>query len=201
MQTHRKPINLLSNLFKDETVLCVASGPSIDTDDIEYAKHRCRTIVINDNYQLAPWADVLYACDLKWWDWHNGCPDFIGMKFTQDRTAAQKYRLNYIKGVPLPGLSDSFDELHTGSNSGYQAINLAHLLGAKRILLTGYDMKFSSNGASHWFGDHPDGVRSCYERFIKCFETIDQERVEIINCTRDTDLTCFPQMTLQEALQ
>ena len=183
-----------------DTVLCVASGPSLDTDDIDYAKGRCRVIAINDNYQTAPFADILYACDLKWWDWHKGAPEFAGLKYSMDKKVVQKYDVNYIEGKGGIGLSSSSEFIHTGSNSGFQAINLAYLLGARRVLLTGYDMKFAATGAAHWFGDHPDKVRSGYARFIDAFKQIDQANIEIINCTRDTALKCFPQMTIQEAI-
>lgn len=199
-QKHQKR-NLLNRIFEGDTVLCVASGTSLDTDDIAYAKDKCRVIVINDNYKIAPWADMLYACDLKWWVWHEGVQAFEGIKYTQDEKASKKFGLNYIKGTTGIGLSDSPEQIHTGSNSGFQAINLAYLLGAKRILLTGYDMKIGDDGASHWFGDHPDQVRSYYDRWLPMFDQVAKQNfIEIINCTRDTALKCFPRMTIQEAL-
>jgi hypothetical protein len=200
-QKQQQPKQSISKIWDGDTVLCIASGPSLDTDDIDYARGKCRTIVINDNYQLAPWADILYACDLKWWVWHKGAPDFEGLKYTMDKKAAEKYSLNYIEGGPGNALSDMPDKIHTGSNSGAQAINMAFLLGAKRIVLTGYDMKIAKSGASHWFGDHPDQTRSPYVKFIQSFEQIaKQNLVEIVNCTRDTALTCFPQMNIRDAL-
>ena len=78
---------------------------------------------------------------------------------------------------------------------------LAFHMGAARILLLGYDMKFSKSGAAHWFGDHPDNIRSNYAPWIQHMnEVAKQNLVEIINCSRDTALDCFPQMTIQEAL-
>ena len=199
MQNQQRQKQQTNKIWEGDTVLCIASGPSIDTDDIDYARGKCRVIVINDNYQLASWADLLYACDLKWWDWHKGVPDFEGMKYTMDKVAAKKYDLDYVKGEAGEGLNTS--HIHTGSNSGFQAINLAYLFGAKRILLTGYDMHVNKNGASHWFGNHPDLIISNYQRWIKGFDQVaKQNLVEIINCTRDTSLKCFPQMRLQDAL-
>lgn len=190
----------ISKIWQGDTVLCIASGPSLDTDDIEYARGKCRVIAINNNYELAPWADILYACDLYWWDTYKAT-DFQGIKYTQDKAAAQKYNLNYIKSETGHGLSSAADKIHTGSNSGAQAINLAYLLGAKRILLTGYDMKIAKSGATHWFGSHPNNTVSPYAKFIQSFEQIaKQNLVEIINCTRDTALNCFPKMKIQEAI-
>jgi len=103
----------------------------------------------------------------------------------------RKYEINRIKSAQLPDLGE--EVIHYGppggGNSGYQAINLAYILGAKTILLLGFDMF-----GSHFFGDHPDklNVNSPYKHFIKGFESINQKKVEIINCTRQTALNCFP---------
>ena len=158
-------------------------------------------IAINDNYKIAPFADVLYACDGKWWNWHNGAPEFTGQKWTQDKAAAAKYGINWIEGRQGDGLSSDPGYIHTGQNSGYQAINLAHLFGASRVILTGYDMKISKSGASHWFGDHPDGIRSTYVRWLDNYRSIAaQGLIEVINCTRDTALDMFPVKQLKQVL-
>lgn len=177
-----------------------------------------KTIVINDNYLLAPWADVLYACDPKWWKWHieegdkhykgddtkQLLEEFKGKKVTQDVKAAKEYNLNYIKSSPNVGLSTDPTVIHQGHNSGYQAINLAYNMGAERILLIGYDMKFADNGQAHWFGDHPDKVRSGYKAWLTLYGTLaahaKELNLEIINCTISTALNCFPKMSLESAL-
>ena len=56
----------------------VASGPSLTAEDVDYCRERAAVIVVNDNYKLAPWADVLYAADPEWWDLHQGAPSFQG---------------------------------------------------------------------------------------------------------------------------
>lgn len=83
-----------------------------------------------------------------------------------------------------------------GGNSGFQAVNLAYMLGAKTILLLGFDMF-----GEHFFGKHPDklDVPSPFKTFIESFNTITKD-VEIINCSRMTDLNCFPRMRIQSVL-
>lgn len=185
-----------------ETVAIIASGPSLTQADVDYLKGKCRVIVVNDNYQVAPWADILYACDLKWWKWHKGVPDFEGVKWSMDKAASADYRLRYIEGKPGVGISTDPAVIHTGGNSGHQAINLAYHLGAREILLLGFDMKIGQSGAAHWFGDHPDNVRSNYKPWHKCMaEIAHQDLIHIINCSRDTALNCFEMMTIQEAIQ
>ena len=100
------------------------------------------------------------------------------------------------------GLSRDADTVHSGGNSGYQAINLAYHLGATRIILLGFDM-FCHGGRSHWFGDHPASFPNSKgnpARFIADFRTIKPEDygIEIINCSRVTALDAFPVMALEE---
>lgn len=102
------------------------------------------------------------------------------------------------------GLSEIPNGIHTGSNGGYQAINIAVLAGAKRILLIGYDMHYPS-GKSHWHRGHPMKTPEVYySEYAKKFKTaipqLARLGVEVINCSIGSKLTCFPIMPLGEAL-
>lgn len=114
--------------------------------------------------------------------------------------------IRVIRSAAQPGISTDPERIHTGSNSGFQALNLAILGGASRILLLGYDMQ-ESGGKSHWFGDHPGTLKrtSPYAVFRKAFEDaadqIARLGVEVINCSRETSLTCFPRVALLEVLK
>ena len=68
--------------------------------------------------------------------------------------AKEKYNLNWVRGSSQRGLGH--DRVHFGGNSGFQAINLAFLWGATRIILLGFDCKAVA-GKDHWFGQHPQG--------------------------------------------
>lgn len=90
-------------------------------------------------------------------------------------------------------------------NSGHQAINLACVFGASRILLLGYDCQHTG-GKSHWHGDHPKtlGNARCVTHWGKGFrrqaQDADLRGVEIVNCSRATSLTCFRRATITECL-
>ena len=107
-----------------------------------------------------------------------------------------------LASTGIEGLEDSPNGLRTGANSGYQAINLAVHLGARRIILLGYDMK-PSNGRSHWFGEHPDRVDPPYSTMLASFpslvDPLRKRGVEVINCTPDSALDVFPKMDLKDA--
>jgi len=191
----------------DTNWFIIASGPSLTVEDVDAIRNQ-PTIAINDNYLLAPWADVLYACDVCWWDWHADRQElkaFKGRKITQDKEAAEKYGVEYIRSIDADGLSRDPAYIHSGANSGIQAINLAYHLGARRIVLLGYDMQ-ATDGKSHWFGEHPSGKgRPTWHRWLWRYQLVAEDAgrmgLEIINATRETALTCFPRGPLSSLLQ
>ena len=157
-----------------------------------------------------PWADVLYGCDAKWWNSHDGCADFTGDKWSthskhscsDDKIeTAEKYGLRLVKGVAGAGFSTDSSVIHYGDNSGFQALNLAILLGSPYIVLVGFDMRHVS-GKSHFFGDHPQGLfqRQEYQSFAKKFDKA-PDGVTIINATPDSALRAYPMMDLELALE
>lgn len=194
-----------------ETFVCIASGPSLRPEDVNLVRGRARVIVVNTSYQLAPWADVLYACDEKWWNWHKGVPDFQGLKFGLDRIEKRKpvpfHKLpsvQVLQNTGAEGLELSPHGLRHGKNSGYQAINLAVHLGAARILLLGYDMKCGKHGELHWHPDHPHRTSLDVNNWLRYYATLVQPlqalKIEVLNCTSRSALRCFPMVSLREAL-
>lgn len=195
------------------TIGVIASGPSCTAEDARKLCAAVETIAVNDCYRLAP-AHHLYACDYRWWDHHiaDVMQDFDGTLWTQSEgwiTNANKpvdpaqWGIKQLKSLDRVGLSTTQGVIHQGRNSGFQAVNLAYLLGAKRIILIGFDMGLNGN-QRHWFGDHPGvlNASSNYADFIRHFETINPKDygIEIINCSRQTALQCFPREDLDAAL-
>jgi hypothetical protein len=189
-------------LWPGETFVCLASGPSLTAEDVEAVRGRGRVIAINTSYQLARWADVLYACDARWWKWHKGAPDFAGLKFAMTAGALAWPGVQLLGRGPSHGLSLDPARLCLGGNSGYQAINLAVLMGASRVVLLGYDMAVGANGKQHWHADHPMRMKSPYQTFRQAYPTLVEplkaSGVEVLNCSRQTALTCFERRALDE---
>ena len=143
--------------WRGERVIVAAPGPSLTQEVADRCKG-IRTIVVQDAWRLMPWADVLYGCDAKWWDVHNGCPDFAGEKWSthDDGTnskldVARKYGVSLVAGKAADGFSLNSTVIHYGSNSGHQAVNLAILMGAVRVVLVGFDMR-KVDGKSPFLG-------------------------------------------------
>lgn len=183
---------------------CIASGPSLTQADVDFCRDKGKVYVVNDCYKLAPWADVLYACDLDWWDHHNGVPDFAGKKYTVTAEAAKKYDLTFQPFSTFETFSMKDNEISLGGNSGFQAMNLAAIHGADKIFLLGYDMGFNVAEKRHWFGDHPHQLNrdSNYKKWIESFKKakpfIDEAGISVVNCSRKTALNCFPNIFLED---
>lgn len=202
--------------MKKKRFIIFASGPSLTEQDVKFVKDNRdedqELIVINDCYRIAPWAEYMYACDENWWNKHGTDvkENFSGECWTQDRKSAQKWELKLQEGIHADGLCSPRPNkngkilIHFGSNSGYQAINLAYLWGAKEIMLLGYDMKKADNGKTHWFGDHPTGLNnnspytSFVQKFKKLADDLQKEGVKVVNCTRSTALNCFQKQQLED---
>lgn len=111
--------------------------------------------------------------------------------------------MNFIDSEVGGGLSSHPAKIRQGGNSGFQAVGLALLFGAARVILLGYDMQLTAR-RTHWHGDHPnlgnplpDFLSVWRERFA---EMAAQTNIPILNATRKTALTCFPKVDLIESL-
>jgi hypothetical protein len=204
-------------LWPGATIVCLASGPSLTTEDVA-AVRGLRTIAINTTYRLAPWADVLYAADDSWWQWERAevARTFAGLKYSVETFPAEQVRktpqhdhraaagVTVLRNTGITGLERDPSGLRTGQNSGYQAVNLAYHLGAKRIILLGYDMQKAKDGRKHWHephrADRPSPFFMMQTHFGTLVEPLREARVEIVNCSRVTALTAFPRRVLADVL-
>lgn len=191
--------------------IVAAPGPSLTPELAEQTRGH-RVIAVNDAYRLLPWADVLYAADADWWRARNGCREFAGERLTtfgrdSERTIAQ-FGLTSIQNQRfVKGFSLSPGVIYRGqSNSGFQAVNVALLRDGNPVVLIGFDMH-----GTHFFGQHEAPLRSwdrqkqesIFARWIEGFRLASDllpPHIRIINATPGSALTCFPIMTLDEAL-
>lgn len=202
-------------VWRADTVVCIGGGPSVTQGAVDSVRGRARVIAVNNAYWLAPWADMLYFADGRWWEWHKDDPRyqaFAGQRVTIEGTGLNvadpdvHFLHNYSTTTgDQGGLSETPNGLRTGSNGGYQAVNIATLAGTRRILLLGYDMRFV-NGRSHWHGGHPAKVPEShysvnYARYYaSMLPHLERLGVAVINCTPGSKLTAFPFLPLEDAL-
>jgi hypothetical protein len=196
-------------------VVVVGGGPSLTIEQVEFCKGKAKVIAIKEAAKLAHWADYLYFADDHWFDNHRddvlsfkGKVATIGdepSRLGKERAAVALPSLLRFRNDGAHGLCEDPHGLRTGSNSGYQAINLAFHLGAKVIVLLGIDMKAAVSGAMHWFKREREYPPETYQtlmlpKFQTLVEPLARHGVKVINCSPDSAITCFPKMTLAEAL-
>jgi hypothetical protein len=193
---------MITPRWVNQTVAIVASGPSLLKSDVDKLKGKVRVIAVNDSWRLCPWADVLYAADRAWWQHHAYVKQFEGERWTQQqghiawRQEATDAGLDIVVSAHKPGVSFDPSIIHTGNNSGFQALNLAVLFGATKILLLGIDCAII-DGKTHWFGDHPGKLKknSPYAVFLRAFKFastgLASAGINVVNCSQQSALTCF----------
>lgn len=184
--------------------ICIASGPSLTLHDVILCATSGRTIyVVNDAYKIAPWADVLYAADSDWWDYHEGVKEFMGERWGLDPRTCERWGLNQI-AYDSKKIFATEPPIATGSNSGFQAINLAYLQGHRDIWLLGYDMGHDKGSKKHFFGEHPAKINrpSQYQDWLRHFRkaapVMKEAGLKIVNMSRKTALDCFERGDLCE---
>lgn len=189
--------------MSSNTWACIASGPSLCKEDVDYCREKgWRLLSVNTSWELAPDSNIIYASDYRWWErYHEKVNrESTAELYTANHKAAAEFGLNRVQLIPGAGYSDRQGYIYTGSLSGFQAIQLAGQQGADRIILLGYDMKHAG-GKTHWHGDHPLGWPNCpkLDNQIAGFSKLaEQSPVPIINATRDTALECFMKKELAQ---
>jgi len=212
-------------LWPRGTCVILGGGSSLTQADCAAVRGKAPVIAIKEagycalpgETAPAPWADVLYAADEKYWRFAHGAPDFPGLKYSIEDwpTADRNYqpavlaarRQQYpdvvlLRNTGATGLDRDPTGLRTGYNSGYQAINLAVHLGVARIILLGFDMWAGPGGRQNWFAKHPTHLDSQYALFLQAFATLPAPLavagVTVLNASRFTVLRVFPRVALEE---
>lgn len=198
--------------WTDDTVVIVATGPSLTAAQLHHLWLRRKTVKIIAINEAGlrrclplsvPYADVLYAADSIWWRHYQ--PEFAGLRISGEVVLG-------VETMPLKMLERDQKMPHTpgtvvsAGHSGFQALGLALSLGASRILLLGFDAGPAKNGKRHcqeldkrtayMNRESPySGWREHYNRV-----PVEFPNVEIINCSPLTHITAFPVANIEDVL-
>ena len=205
------------------TVACIGTGPSLTREQIETARAKGWALFgCNLVFREVADLDVLFACNGPFWDYYlcadHGLREHAAEKWTSDREAAEKWGLRYIRGRSGRGLSTDPAKLHHGHSSGFQLLGLAYLMGAARIVLLGYDVRYAADYSAserapgstprHFFGEYPSALRhwprvgivdGVLTGLVSLYESVAaQGAVEVINCSPGSALECFPRRDVRD---
>ncbi len=198
-------------IWKDEPVcFLLGCGPSLSILDSFSSIHQFgKVIAINDSYRVCPGADVLYFHDHAWWEENleHAVDHFIGQHIVSINGVTEF--VHQLRNTGPTGLETDPTGLRHGSNSGYQAINLAFLFGVKKIVLIGYDLQ-TVEGRVHW---RTRGKREQSEAANKCMSTVmlpkfstlkaplEKHGITVLNVSPDSALKVWPYVPLEKVLE
>jgi hypothetical protein len=197
--------------WQGQTVFILGGGPSLKGFDASVLKGQGKVIGINEaGLTMAPWSDILFWADRRWLDWnHERLHLHAGeWKVTRKRPHID---LPYdVKSVRfLPRRFSHWPDAVGGWCSGSSCVNLAYLLGARRVVLLGFDMHdlpAERWREGNWHNRHQEppltGQRT--NRFIPAFEVmapiLKDRGVEVLNATPGSALQCFPFANLKDLI-
>lgn len=136
--------------------------------------------------------------------------EFGGQKCTIENSGAtvEDDRVHMLRNRAGPrehsyGLSLDRQYLITGRNSGFQALNLTVLAGAKRIMLLGFDGQ--PGAQEHFHGGYPRptpaSVYPDYRHAMRVArEPLLRAGVTVLNCSPGSAIDAFPHAPLEHAL-
>jgi hypothetical protein len=195
------PIWSVVDIWPNSTVFILGGGPSLNDVDFGLIKDQ-KIIGINNAYQLGDWVDVCYFGDTRWYSWHSEKLSDFGGLIVHSSNVNSRHVKRLLRGKSM-GIDTRKKYVAWNYNSGGSAINLAYHLGARRIVLLGYDMRRVDDQAN-WHQGHPNAKKNPYERFLRCFPEIkkdaDELGVEILNATPDSELKVFPIVKLKDII-
>ena len=193
--------------FEGEDVFVIASGFSLRDQDPESLRGK-KLIVINHSYRWAPFAEVWFWMDREFFEVaRDNIRKWKGLAVTTC-TSCKVDMPRKIKLIDTPqvhGLCKDPTGVASGKTSGHSAINLAYHMGAKRIILLGYDMRIQYGGRTHFADDLVSEFPWMYKNimipaFPKIAADLEKAGVPVLNATPNSALEVFPKVDLENVL-
>lgn len=153
-----------------------------------------QTLVLNTAHRKMTTADAMFFGDAAFYEqWRDKHPKddfwrFKGKIYTSIADLKGHSRIEYVK-------------IEGNGNTGAKSILLAEKLGAKTVILLGFDGK-----AGHWhdgtaLAHRGTTAKEAYSRYNKEFEGIAKKsNLTIINANEDSEIKCFEAISLDVAL-
>ncbi|MGE4043315.1 MAG: hypothetical protein AB7F35_00575 [Acetobacteraceae bacterium] len=195
----------MNPIFDERPVYILGGGASLR--DFDWSRlYRRQCIAVNTAFRMVPWANVLFFSDNRFFELHRdpGGQHFWRFKGEHILTTAPACRdmtgrIQYIDPATLTAKVGRRKFCAEACNSGVQAIILARQLGARQIVLLGFD-----NVPGHWHdGTHLAHPRrtapEAYRRYGKDMERLAKLGLPILNANPSSALTGFPVIPRKDA--
>lgn len=192
-----------------ETAFIIGGGTSVTPDMIASIKGR-KVIAINSSYMAAPWADILFFADARWWTREREVnkrltETFAGVIATTSKNSKTS-RLHVLRQVvPPPGITTKRDSVCLERTSLTAAMNICFHKGAARIVLLGADNRDGDDGRVHHHSEYP-WVRHRLTWDVKQRQLgltaadLEKAGIEVLNCSPISTLPFWPKPSLADVL-
>lgn len=195
-------------------VYIIGGGKSLDNFDWSLLKGR-QVLAINKAMYTCKEAQIGFFGDNKFYEWHR---DFGGYDFwrfrgqhiltSTDVDVPENSKVRHIGLIDVAFSTEKSAIAAPGgkiTSSGCQAINLAYLAGATKVILLGYDCYPGEYHNDKSYAHQIKVQPSAYARYIDEFAALAKHikakkiKVEIVNANPDSALKCFQKCEIAEA--
>jgi len=205
--------------WSDKPLAIVGTGPSLK--DIDFRRFHIpgiRVLAVKEAVWEMPFADAVFALDRRWIcrqadKLRHECRAEIflaptGQEYEFPLECPLIERAKYLRLSRFEGLSDDPAVIQSGGNSGFGAVNLAYLKGAKRIVLFGFD--YTEQGGHHyklenyyWYsaGQNARYWKNWGDNFNACLPQLKRSGVEVLNASPISTVDAFPKVTIEQGLE
>lgn len=177
--------------------------------------HDKNIIGVNVSFLLGDWVDICFFGDNSFFLKYEEA--LLKSKCLKVSCCEKSKTLGWIKFLPIDytkrgRLTSDPTKISWNFNSGSASINLAALLGAKRIILVGFDMNMPTN-QPHWHNEYKKGDLTEQEKisraqhfnqflapFPKIKKDLDTLGIEIYNTSLNSAIECIPKIPITEFL-
>lgn len=194
-------------------VAIVGCGPSLAGFDLERLRERFTVLAVKGAIFDMPWADAGFGLDCvrlnTWWSdvtriamptiW--AVPDSMAGRCPIQPSPQMKF----VRRSPSSVLSIDPRFVTSNGSSGFGALNVATLRGARDVVLLGYDYQ----GDGHYNPQHyqacgagkPNAWPSWAAAFDGTSRVLRRMGVRVRNACPDSAITAFPRVTIESILK
>ena len=192
--------------FKGEDVYIIGGGPSLEGFNWKKLEDK-NTIGCNSAFRLGSRVcNICFFSDPNWFDKFYDMLAEWGGRVVTHHSAMKKRKEDWLYVMERGTKKGLYkDRLFYGGNSGCGAINLAFLMGAKRVLLLGFDCKPGKDNQPNWHKYQIEAMMpGVHDKFLKGFKTLSEALPvvfpdrEVINLTPGSAIPYFPFNTFKK---
>lgn len=194
--------------WDDRPVALIGTGPSLKGFDfVQFEETACHLVAVKNAMFDLPYTDAIFGLDFQWVKKHNSILEQLAADHRQVYLSVMEPSVKgaihlRFRQTQEGGLSDDPGVIECGFNSGYGALNLAYLKGARQIVLFGYDYRGGHYCPERYPEYRPhEAWESWGAHFSTTLEQLERRRIEVVCASPDSAITCFRRVSVEEGLR